>query len=58
MIGPDYFRTMKIPFRSGHDSKNQDTPNSQPVVIISDFFARRYWGSADMSPARGAIGAH
>ena len=52
MTGPDYFRTMKIPIRFGRDFTNRDTPRSQPVAIINDSFARRYW------PAKGSIGAH
>ncbi len=48
MIGPDYFRAMNIPIHAGRDFTNRDTPRSQPVAIISDSFARRYWtgGSA------------
>jgi putative ABC transport system permease protein len=52
MTGPDYFRTMDIPIRSGRDFTYRDTLHSQPVAIINDSFARRYW--LDESP----IGAH
>jgi predicted permease len=52
MAGPDYFRTMSIPFRSGRDFTDRDTPHSQPVAIINDSFARRYW------PDESPIGAH
>jgi putative ABC transport system permease protein len=52
MTGPDYFTTMKIPMLSGRDFTNSDIQHSQPVAIISDCFARRYW--PDQSP----IGAH
>lgn len=52
MTGPDYFRTMNIPILSGRDFENRDTPHSQPVAIINDSLARRYW--PDVSP----IGAH
>lgn len=52
MTGPDYFRTMNIPVRSGRDFTNRDTLHTQPVAIINDSFARRYW--PDDSP----LGAH
>src|SRR5260370_1030057 len=52
MTSPDYFRTMSIPSLSGRDFTDRDTLHSQPVAIINDSFARRYW--PDQSP----IGAH
>ena len=52
MTGPDYFRTMGIPILSGRDFSNRDTSHSQPVVIISSAFSRRYW------PGESPIGAH
>jgi putative ABC transport system permease protein len=52
MTGPDYFRTMSIPVRSGRDFTDRDTPHSQPVAIINDTFARRYW------PVENPVGAH
>ena len=62
MTGPNYFRTMKIPIRSGRDFTNRDTPRSQPVAIINDSFARRYWpgygGGAGVPAAGSPIGAH
>jgi putative ABC transport system permease protein len=54
MIAPRYFSAMKIPIRSGRDFTNTDTPHSQPVAIINDTFARRYWPGPGESP----IGAH
>jgi predicted permease len=52
MTGPDYFRTMNIPIRSGRDFTDRNTLRSQPVAIINDSFARRYW------PDESPIGAH
>jgi putative ABC transport system permease protein len=52
MTSPDYFRTMNIPILSGRDFTNRDTLHSQPVAIINDSFARRYW------PDESPIGAH
>src|SRR5262249_47994210 len=52
MTGPNYFRTMSIPVLSGRDFTNGDTLHSQPVAIINDSLARRYW------PGGSPIGAH
>lgn len=52
MTSPDYFRTMSIPILSGRDFTNRDTLHSQPVAIINDSFARRYW------PDESPTGAH
>lgn len=52
MITPNYFQTMKIPAIAGRDFKDTDTLHSQPVAIINETFARRYW------PNASAIGAH
>ena len=43
MIGPGYFHTMEIPLLGGRDFTVQDTPNTRPVVIINETFARRFW---------------
>lgn len=53
IIGPDYFHAMDIPIHSGRDFTNRDTPDSQPVAIINDIFARRYW-----QPNQSPVGAH
>jgi putative ABC transport system permease protein len=52
MIGPDYFRTMNIPIRSGREFTNRDTSQSQPVAIVNDSLVRLYW------PNGNPIGAH
>jgi putative ABC transport system permease protein len=43
MIGPDYFRTFQTPILYGREYTESDTPTSQPVVVISESLARRYW---------------
>ena len=40
-----YFTTFGIPLLMGRDFSQQDLPESQKVVIISDTFARRYFGT-------------
>jgi putative ABC transport system permease protein len=46
-IGPNYFRTLRIPLRSGRDFSAGDTQHSQPVAIISESVARKYWPGRD-----------
>ena len=49
----DYFRTMQIPLVQGRYFSDADVPSTaQPVVIIDEKFARRFWPSGD------AIGKH
>jgi len=49
-VAPNYFRTLQIPLVSGRDFTRQDTPESQPIVIVSQALADRYW------PRQEAIG--
>jgi len=49
-ISANYFRTLKIPLRRGRDFSAADTERSQPVAIVSELLARKYW------PARDPVG--
>jgi putative ABC transport system permease protein len=42
-----YFETMKIPLIRGRFFAEQDTKESQPVVIVDENMARTYWPNAD-----------
>jgi predicted permease len=42
-----YFETMKIPLIRGRFFAEQDTKESQPVVIVDENMARSYWPNAD-----------
>jgi predicted permease len=49
-VGPDYLRTMRIPLVSGRDLTAKDSVKSQPVALINQALAERYW------PGQEAIG--
>ncbi|MGO9939840.1 MAG: ABC transporter permease [Terracidiphilus sp.] len=55
-IAGDYFRTMGIPLVRGRFFTNDDRPGSQPVVIVSQKFAQKYWPSQDPIGKRLRIG--
>jgi putative ABC transport system permease protein len=52
VVGGRYFEAMGIPLLRGRLPGDADTEDTQPVVIIDEDLARRYW--ADENP----IGAH
>ncbi len=46
-ISPSYFATIGVQLLSGRDFSESDVPEAQPVAIISDLTARRYWSNDD-----------
>ena len=50
---PGFFKTMGIPLVAGHDFTWAETYQKLPVALVSENFAREYWGS----PAN-ALGKH
>jgi predicted permease len=52
VITPDYFKTLQIPLLAGRDFTARDDKKAQPVVIVSEAFARKYF------PGENAIGKH
>jgi predicted permease len=50
IVTPNYLHTMQIPLVKGRDFAVQDTKESQPVAIVSEAFANRYW------PGQEAVG--
>ncbi len=52
IVSPGYFETMSTPLRAGRDFTRFDTEKSEPVVIISEGLARRFW------PHESALGKH
>jgi len=47
IVTPDYFQTMRIPLLEGRDFSWRDSPETQPVVIINEAMAKRYWPGED-----------
>jgi putative ABC transport system permease protein len=46
VVSPDYFKALRIPLR-GRDFDERDGPAAQPVAIISEEAARRYFPNVD-----------
>jgi predicted permease len=47
VTAPGYLRTMRIPVIAGREFTAQDAEKSQPVAIINQEFAARYWPQQD-----------
>lgn len=45
--GPGYFQTMRIPLLSGRVFDERDRPESAEGIVVSEAFARRYFGTAN-----------
>jgi putative ABC transport system permease protein len=46
-VGPDHFATLGIPVRRGRGFTPQDRHGRQPVVVINEEAARRFFGNSD-----------
>jgi putative ABC transport system permease protein len=42
-VSPDYFRAIGIPLRQGRALASTDRETSQPVAVINEAMARKYW---------------
>jgi predicted permease len=51
-ITPHYLAAMRIPLRQGRDFTAADKADSQPVILVSESFARRFW------PHENPVGKH
>ena len=43
-VGPDYFRTLRIPVVAGRPFDDRDDDTSAPVVVVNRTLAQRFWG--------------
>jgi putative ABC transport system permease protein len=44
---PDYFQTMGIPVLKGRSFTVQDRAGAQPVIIVNETLAQKYWPNSD-----------
>ena len=51
-VTPGYFETLRIPIRRGRGFADSDTPEGEPVAIVSESFARKYYAQHE------ALGGH
>lgn len=56
-VSADFFSVMKIPLLTGEYFSQQDGPNTQPVIIVNQTLARRYFPNEDPISKRLKIGA-
>ncbi len=47
IVAPDYFPTLQIPILGGRDFSPRDDANSQPVIIVDEAFAARFFPGQD-----------
>jgi putative ABC transport system permease protein len=46
MVSPDYFATLGIPLVEGRDFGRGDVAGGEPVAIVNEVFAKRFWGDS------------
>jgi putative ABC transport system permease protein len=51
-IGPGYLRTLGIPLAAGREFTRDDTETSDPVAVINETMAGRYWRGRDPVDSR------
>ena len=44
-VSPDYFATLGVPLVAGRDFTANDVAGSEPVAIVNEAFAKKFWGS-------------
>lgn len=46
VVGPDYFRALRITVIAGRGFEDRDDEQGEPVAVVNHTFAKRFWGSA------------
>jgi putative ABC transport system permease protein len=55
-VSPEYFRTLSVPLVKGRYLSERDDENAQPVMVISESMARRYFPGEDPIGMRLKLG--
>ena len=55
-VSADYFTTMQIPLAGGQVFTAEDGPQGQPVVVVNQSMANRYWSNQDPLGKRIKLG--
>jgi predicted permease len=51
-VGPDYFRTLRIPLVDGREFEARDDDSAAPVAVVNRTLAEKFWGSASAAIGR------
>ena len=54
--GPEFFTTMQIPLQRGREIEDRDRQGATPVAVVSDLFARTYFGDENPLGRRIKVG--
>ena len=46
VVGPDYFRTLRIGLPAGREFEDRDNETATPVVVVNSTLAHTFWGGA------------
>jgi predicted permease len=52
VISQDHFLTLRIPLMAGRDFRSTDMASSEPVAIVNETMARRFWGNPEAAIGR------
>ena len=52
IVSTRHFATLRIPLLAGRDFRDRDGAAGEPVAIVNETMARRFWGSADAAVGR------
>ncbi|HET9795934.1 MAG TPA: ABC transporter permease [Thermoanaerobaculia bacterium] len=55
-VSPEYLAAMGIPLRKGRGLTAADRAGANPVVVVNETLARRFWGTADALGRRVKVG--
>ncbi len=55
-VGPEYFRTLRIPLAKGREFSPQDDGDAPLVAVVNDDMARQYWPHGNAVGSRVQVG--